>query len=167
MMTKLYDRVMELKLTDEEKADMLAEMVIESNRIEGKVFDNEEGKEKYLWRCMWGARVKGARLNYPIDRPTTYGSDEGRPGTDKAWLFFEWNEEVSGSRRDVEENMDLWDAWEVIGRSVRDIVDVKILEGLLEGKGQKEIAESMGMSVVGVWKRVVAIKKKVKHALTS
>lgn len=155
MIERIIKRVGELKIEPDEKADMLAEMVEELNRTD-RAWESEEHKEKYLWSAMWGARYKSKRLLWPVDRPTTRGSDVTFVIEDLAERF----DDLDLAVRDVEDNQERNDFFDQLGGVVKDTTDVKIVEGKLEGLNNREVGERLGLSEKSIWVRVTEMKKR-------
>lgn len=156
MINEMIKRVNELKIEPDEKADMLAEMVEELNKP--REYKDDNHKEQYLWSCMWGARYKSKQLLWPVDKPTTRGSAVVLCFDDLATLYDNSDLAVN----DVRETIDYNDCYEQLARAVKDIVDVRIIEGKLEGLNNREVAERIGVSEKTVWVRVEELKKRFK-----
>ncbi len=153
MIDKMIARVKELKIPPEEQADMLAELVVQLNK-EREYLDDTH-KEKYLWSYMWGARYHSKRLIWPIDRP-----DRNRDimSFDDIELT---NDKLLGTNN-VQEVTDYDDFFVKLGLIVKDIVDVKIISGKLDGLSVDEIAESLGVTPKTVWLRLDGLKARFK-----
>jgi hypothetical protein len=171
------------KVDPEAKADMLAELVVESGKLMIDIVNGDPKKstwsvdrqKKYLWKCMWGVRHKHKRLRLCIDKPkgrfnNLKEHDPSDPEYDPALDFrildldLSWDEVDRGVDH-VTEAMGVEDVWSDLMRVVTDPLDSRIIGMKSEGFNNREISEQLGcVTEMTVWNRVDAMKKKLKRA---